>query len=106
MVNSKKYIKDRLKDFPFLDNLKLKRIQVSIETWENVCDLVDSIIKDRQVACKRKWFSSVNLLGFLDIPLLDPIDEALPPKLQLENIESDFTKSREQIQDISQLHLD
>ena len=79
---------------------------MSIETWKNVCDLSDSIIKDGHVACKRNWFASVNLLGFLDLPLLDPIDEALPPKLHLEQIENEFTKSKEWIQDISQLHLD
>ena len=28
------------------------------------------------------------------------------PKIQLENIESDFTKDKERIQDIIQLHLD
>ena len=49
------------------------------------------------MACKRKWFASVNLLGFLDLPLLDLIDEALPPKLQLEHTESEFTKSKEQM---------
>ena len=64
-----------------MDKLKLKRIHVSIETWENVCDLVESIIKDGHVDCKRKWFSSIKLLSFLDLPLLNPIDEALPPKL-------------------------
>ena len=49
------------------------------------------------MACKRNWFASVNLLGFLDLPLLDSIDESLPPKLQLEHTESEFTKSKEQM---------
>ena len=56
--------------------------------------------------CKRKWFASKNQLGFLDLPLLDLIDEALPLKLHLEHIESNFTKAKERIKDISQLHLD
>ena len=34
------------------------------------------------------------------------IDEAMPSKLKLEKIERDFSKSKEQIQVISQLHLD
>ena len=49
------------------------------------------------MACKRKWFASVNLLVFLDLPLLDPIDESLPMNLQLEHIESDFTIAKEGI---------
>ena len=100
------YIKDRPEDFPVLDKIKLKRIQVSIETWENICDLVESIIKDGLVDCKRKWFSSKNLLCFLNLPLLDLINEALPLKLQLEKIKIKFTKSKERIQDIIQVDLD
>ena len=46
------------------------------------------------------------MLGFLDLPLLDPIDEATPSKLKLEQIESNFAKAKEQIQETSQLHLD
>ena len=38
-----RYIKDRPNDFPVLDKGKLKRIQVSIETWESICDLVEFI---------------------------------------------------------------
>ena len=51
LVDWKKYIKDTPKYFLVCDKLKLKKIQVSIETWENVCDLVESIIKDGQVDC-------------------------------------------------------
>ena len=95
LVDWKKYIKDRPYDLLVLYKLKIKKIQVSIETWENVCDLVESIIKDGQVACKRRWFASETLLGFLDLPLLDPIDEAMPLKLKLEQIESEFAKFKE-----------
>ena len=59
--------------------------------------MVESIIKDGHVACKRRWFASETLLGFLDLPLLDPIDEAMPLKLNLEQIESDFAKVKEKI---------
>ena len=71
---------------------------MSIETWDNVYDLVESIIKDGQVACKRRWFASKTFLSFLDLPLLDPIDEAMPPKLKLVQIESEFAKFKEKIQ--------
>ena len=82
------------------------KIQVSIETWENVCDLVDSILKDGQMACKRRWFASHTFLGFLDLPFLDPIDEAMPLKLKIEQMESDFVKVKEKIQKITQLSLE
>ena len=68
LIDWQKYIKDRPYDFPVLEKIKLKKIEVSIETWENVCDLVESIIKDGQVACKRIWFASENLLGYMDLP--------------------------------------
>ena len=70
---------------------------MSIETWESVYDLVESIIKDGHMACKRRWFSSETLVAFLDFPLLDPIDEARTLKLKLELIESDFPRAKKQI---------
>ena len=73
-----KYIKDIQDNLLILDKLKLKKIEVSIEIWENACDLVESIIKDGQVACKIIWFASETLLGYLDLPFLGPIDEAMP----------------------------
>ena len=50
IIDWQKYIKDRPKDLPILDKLKLMKIEVTIETWEGICDLVESIIKDGKVA--------------------------------------------------------
>ena len=47
----------------------------------------------------------MTLLGYLDLPLLDPIDEAMPLKLKLEQIESDFAKTKDQIVEITQLAM-
>ena len=58
------------------------------------------------MAYKNRRFHSETLLGFLDLPLLDPIYEAMPLKLKLEQIKSDLEKAKEQNQEISQLHLD
>ena len=77
-----------------------------IETWESICDLVESIIKYGKVACKRRWLSLETLLRYLDLPLLDPIDEAMPLKLKLEQIENDFAKVKEKILEITQLTMD
>ena len=46
-------MKERLEDMPILDKLKLKNIEVIIETWEGICDLVVSIIRDGQASCRR-----------------------------------------------------
>ena len=46
LVDWKKYIIDRPDDVPLLDKIKLKRINISLETWSNFCELVESIIKD------------------------------------------------------------
>ena len=47
-----------------------------------------------------------NLVMFSGSPLLDPIDEAIPPKLNMEQSESDFSKVKEKIQEINHLILD
>ena len=50
IIEWQNYIKDRSEDLPILDKLKLKKIELIIETWESICDLVESIIKDGKVA--------------------------------------------------------
>ena len=42
----------------------------------------------------------------MDLPLLDPIHEAMPPKLKLEQIERDSSKEKEKILDITQLTVE
>ena len=48
----------------------------------------------------------MTLLGFLDLALLDPINEAIPPKLKLEQIKSDFAKTKEKMLDITQITME
>ena len=50
IIDWHKYIKERPEDLPMMDKLKLKKIEVIIETWEGICDLVESIIKDGQAS--------------------------------------------------------
>ena len=77
-----------------------------IETWESICDQVEAIIKDGQASYERRWFSSETFLKYLDIPILDPIDEAMPPKLKLEKIKNDFSKVKDPILEMTQLTMD
>ena len=79
-----RYIKDRPEDAPILDKIKPRRMNISLEYWENVCELVESTIQDGQITCNKRWFTSENLLGFMDLPLIDPIEYALPPNIMLE----------------------
>ena len=46
------------------------------------------------------------LLGYLHLPVLYPIDEAMPPKFKLEKIEANFTKVKEHILEITQLTME
>ena len=57
--------------------------------------MVESIIRDRQAACRRRWNASETLLGYLDLAFLDPIQEAMPLKLKLEQIERDFAELKD-----------
>ena len=86
MVDWQRCIKDKPKDVPILYNIKLRRIKISLESWENVCESVESTIQNGQRAYKKRWFTSENLLIFLDLPLMDPIEYSLPPKINLEKV--------------------
>ena len=55
------------------------------------------------MAYKKRWFDLETFLGFRDRPLLNPIEDTLPSKVKLEQIERDFAKTNEKI---DQLHLD
>ena len=46
LVEWKRYIKGRPKNVPILDKIKIRRIKISLESWENVCESVESTIKD------------------------------------------------------------
>ena len=86
-----------------MDKLRAKKTEVTIETRGIICDAVDSNIKDGQEACKSRWSFTEVFLDFLELPLLDPIDEAPSPKLNLEEMEHNFVAAKEQIQELIQL---
>ena len=67
---------------------------------------METITKDGQVACKRIWFSSETLLGYLDLPFLDLIDQAMPTKLKLDQNERYFVGIKERILGITQLSME
>ena len=69
---------------PILDNLQAKLTEVIIDTWENICDSVEAIIREEQSDCEHRWSASKYFLGYLDFPVLYPISQAPSPKLQLE----------------------
>ena len=48
VLDWKKHIKDKPQDFPVMDKLWAKKTEVTINTWEGICDAVESIIKDGQ----------------------------------------------------------
>ena len=83
VLDWKKHIKDRPHDFPFMDKLHTKKTKVTIETWERICDVVESIIKGGQEACRRRWMDAKTLLSFLDFPSLYVIDRVVAPYLKL-----------------------
>ena len=73
VIDWKMHILDRPHDMPILDNLQAKTTEVTIETWDNICDLVEAIIIEGQSACECRWTNSKVLLDYFDFPLLDSI---------------------------------
>ena len=97
----KKHIKERPDGFPILDKLQLKTTEVSIETWEAMCYLVEVVVNVGQKVCEKRWSASNNLLYDLNLPMLEPLSEALCPKVHLEEVEKQFDDTKELIQQIS-----
>ena len=105
ILDWKKHIRDIPHDFLVMDKLLTKKTEVTIETWESICDVVESIIKDGDVTWKCRWMAAETLLSFMELPSLDPIDQTLPPKLKLNEIEWNFTTAKQQIQGVNQITL-
>ena len=82
---------------PILDNLQAKMTEVIIKTWENICDWVQAMIWEGQSACESRWSASKVFLGYLELPVLDPIAQAPSPKLHLEQVQRYFDAAKEQI---------
>ena len=95
------HIKERPDGFPILDKLQLKTIEVAIQTWEVICNLVEGLISSGQMVCEQRWFDSKNLLTYLSFPFLDLINEAPSHQLHLEEVQKEFDDLKELIQQIS-----
>ena len=82
-----------------------KKTEVTIETWEGICDSLETLIKEGQMACEKRWSNVEALLTYLDFSILDPISQAPSPKLQLEQVERYFDDDNELIQQINILMM-
>ena len=49
-----------------LDKLELKTTEVSIETWEAMCDSVEAVVNARQKVCENRWSASKNFLSLFE----------------------------------------
>ena len=97
----KKHIKERPDDLWILDKLELMKTEVCIETWEAMCDLVEAIVNVGKKVCKNRWFASNNFLTYLSLPILEPLNDAVCPKVHLEEVEKQFDHRKELIQQTS-----
>ena len=88
-----------------LDKLELKTIEVAIEMWEAMCNSVEVVVNTGQKVCENRWSASKNFLTYLSLLVLDPLNEALCPKVQLKEVEKKFDDTKELIQQISQFTM-
>ena len=99
------HIKERPDGLRILDKLELKKTKVCIETWEAICDSIEAVDNAWQKVCKNRWSASNNLLTYLSLLVLEPLSEAICPKVHLEEVEKQFDHTKELIQQISQLTM-
>ena len=68
-----KHMKEKVHDSPILDKLQAKTTKVTIDTWEGIYDLMETLINEGQKYCEKRWLDADNSLTYLDFPVLDPI---------------------------------
>ena len=42
----------------------MKTTEVTIETWEAMCDSIEAVVNARQKVCENRWYASNNLLTY------------------------------------------
>ena len=72
-----------------------------METWEGICDSVETLINEGQKTCDTRWSYPEDFLTYLDLPVLEPISHEPSPKLQLEKLEQHFDTDKELIHQIN-----
>ena len=90
---------------PILDKIKLRRIKISLESWENVCESIESTIQDGQKTYRKRCFAPENLLSLLKFPIMDSIENSMPPKSMIEQVEGGYLKSKERIEQLDHIHI-
>ena len=88
-------IEDKPENVVVLHKMKIRRIKFSLESWENVCEIVESMIQERKRVYRKKWFAFGTLLSLLGFPFMDHIESALPLKIFIEQVEREHFKSKE-----------
>ena len=99
-------IEDKPENVVVLHKMKIRRIKFSLESWENVCEIVESMIQERKRVYRKKWFASRTLLSLLGFLVMDLIESALPPKIFIEQDEREHLKSKECIEHINCIHVE
>ena len=64
-------IEDKPENVVVLHKMKIRRIKFSLESWENVCEIVESMIQERKRVYRKKWFAFGTLLSLLGFPFRD-----------------------------------
>ena len=68
-----------------------------------MCDSIEVVVNAGQKVCENRWSASKNLLTYFSLHVLDPLSEALCPKVHLEEVEKQLDDTKELIEQISQL---
>ena len=83
VIGWQKHIMERPDGLQILDKLELKKTEICIETWEAMCDSVEVVVNAGKKVCKNRWSASNNLLTYLSLSILEPLSEAVCPKVHL-----------------------
>ena len=94
VIGWQKHIMERPDGLQILDKLDLKTTEVSIETWEVVCNSIEAVVNVGQKVCEDRWYTSKNLLYYLSLTMLEPLSEALCPKVDSEEVEKQFDDTK------------
>ena len=92
-----RYMKDKPQGITTLSNFQLKKVRTALHAWLNLNEMIEESIQKAQAICGRIWYAVDSIMEILHFPTMEPIENACPPKLMIEQLERRCKEAKENI---------
>jgi thiol-disulfide isomerase/thioredoxin len=82
----------------------MRKPQVFLDIWKTSCEDIDKIVKITTKACFRLWNLENEILDQFDMPKMDELNQEVPKKIQIVEVEQTKFESKQSIEQIGEMN--